>query len=843
MNFNLKKTAIYQAIKWEKFFSVVRICKILAWFLCWVALAGFVFNYFHIIKSALNEKMLLFLLSMFFALALLFTNAHLFFEKKLKNPRLKFSLNQALNHPDEFNWAGFLDFASAKAYLKGLKKAKKSPQGSLKSFILLSILQSHSLDIYFVFQRGEIKLKEFIKAILQQTQIIEENASNNLEKIIIQAAKNAQEHTREKITCGDLLVAFAFADNFTENFLIEKDTRKEDIQSLVQWYYKIKQKQKKLSEWWSYENLLTKGSLGKDFSAGYAITLQRFSEDLTEKISRNILREVIGHQEEVKQIERVLEREEVKNVLLVGEPGTGRSSIVEALTQKAFLGKSLPAINYKRFIKFDVSALVNQAQSAEEAEFLLEKCFSEAVKARNIILVINDFHNYVSPNPQPGMMNISGIMSRYLALNSFQVIAITTFEGFHNTIEPNSAFSNFFEKVQVQEISEQETLLLLEQYVPFFEHKYQKEISFRALKEILKLSSRYFAQTPFPQKAIRLLDEAMVYLRMYTKDKVLRDYHIQKIVTQKTKIPIEALGQQEKRLLLNLEELIHNRLINQEEAVYEMASALRRARAQVNIRTGPIGSFLFLGPTGVGKTEAAKTLSEIYFGSEQNMIRFDMSEFQTTEDIKRLIGTTKETGLLTNAVKEKPFCLLLLDELEKAHFNILNLFLQILDEGWVTDGLGRKVDFKNTIIIATSNAAAEIIMEDIKLGRTLAQTKEHVFNFIFQQRLLKPEFINRFDGVILFKPLGKQELLQIAGLMLSKLAKNLLDKGVKFEITSELKQKIVELSYSPSFGAREMRRVIQDKVENSLAKALLLGELKRGNMVCVNVEDFSLKIK
>ena len=224
------------------------------------------------------------------------------------------------------------------------------------------------------------------------------------------------------------------------------------------------------------------------------------------------------------------------------------------------------------------------------------------------------------------------------------------------------------------------------------------------------------------------------------------------------------------------------------------------------------------------------------------MIRFDMSEFQAIEDIKRLIGTSKENGLLTTKIKEKPFCLLLLDELEKAHPNILTLFLQVLDEGWLTDGLGRKVDFKNTIIIATSNVASEVIMEDVKMGEALEKTKARVFNYVFEKRLLKPEFVNRFDAVVLFKPLGKPELLQIAGLMLNKLSKSLLDKGIKFEATSELKEKIVELSYTPAFGAREMKRIMQGKVENSLAKALLLGDLKRGTRVVISPLDFSLKI-
>lgn len=746
-----------------------------------------------------------------------------FFDKKIKNPKLKYSLKQGLQNPKDFKLTGFLDYRAGKIF----KKSKS------KDTLLILLAKSKSRDIIFVFQRSGLDQKKLQKFCQDELLKIKEEKEIGREQIIIEAGKVALAGGREKITQGDLLASFAAFDPVLEKFLIENDFKKDDIKNLNDWFYKEKNRREKLSCWWDYTNLLTRGSVGRDFAAGYTITLDRFSFDWKDKIGKNIFREIVGHEEEIRQVERILEKEQNKNVLLVGEPGVGRGSIVEAMAQRAFLGISAPSVNHKRILQFDIAALKAQAQSQEETEMLLEKCFLEVIKAKNVILVINDFHNYVS---------IAGIMARYLALPSFQIIAITTYDGFHSFIEKNSAFSNLFEKVNVEEISEQDTLVLMEQFAPFFEIKHKKYISFKALKEILKLSSRYMAQKPFPEKAIRLLDESMVYLKMYTKDNVLKPSHIRKVVSEKTKIPLETLESKEKQILLNLEDLIHNRLINQTEAVSEVAGALRRARSEVNLKSGPIGSFLFLGPTGVGKTETAKALAEIYFGNEQNMLRFDMSEFQAIEDIKRLIGTSQENGLLTTRIKEKPFCLLLLDELEKAHPNVLNLFLQVLDEGWLTDGLGRRTDFKNTIIIATSNVASEIIMEDVKQGNALDKIKERVFNYAFSQHLLKPEFVNRFDNVVLFKPLGKPELLQIAGLMFNKLAKSLLDKGVKLEISKDLKEKIVELSYNPAFGAREMKRIMQDKVENNLAKALLLGELNRGKIVSVNPEDFSLKI-
>jgi len=347
---------------------------------------------------------------------------------------------------------------------------------------------------------------------------------------------------------------------------------------------------------------------------------------------------------------------------------------------------------------------------------------------------------------------------------------------------------------------------------------------------------------PFPEKAMDVLDEVAIYVAQNVKEKIVLPRHVATIVKEKTQIPVGEIETKEKEILLNLEDLIHQRIINQEIAVKEIATALQRARAQISIRKGPMGGFLFLGPTGVGKTETAKALAEIYFGGENKMIRLDMSEFQAIEDIPRLLGAPGQEGLLTTPVRENPFSLLLLDEFEKAHPNILNLFLQVLDEGHLTDGQGRKVDFKNTIIIATSNAGYQIILEALKENLEWQEVKEKLLDFIFQEGIFRPELINRFDGVIVFKPLSKEDLLNIAELLLQKLKKNLSDKGIEFLITPELKEKIVELSYDPKFGAREMRRAIQDKVENVLAKAMLSGKIKRGGLIKIDPNNFELKL-
>jgi ATP-dependent Clp protease ATP-binding subunit ClpA len=316
--------------------------------------------------------------------------------------------------------------------------------------------------------------------------------------------------------------------------------------------------------------------------------------------------------------------------------------------------------------------------------------------------------------------------------------------------------------------------------------------------------------------------------------------HVAKVVRDKTKIPVGEIEIKERTILLNLEKSIHQRIIDQEEAVKEVSTALRRARAEVTVRKGPMGVFLFLGPTGVGKTETAKALAEIYFGAEERMIRLDMSEFQNVADIPRFIGAPGQEGLLTTPVRENPFSLILLDELEKAHPNILNLFLQVFDEGHLTDGSNRKVDFKNAVIIATSNAGYQVILQALKQNMEWSKVKEIILDYLFAEGLFRPEFINRFDAVVIFKPLSKENLLDIAELLLQKLRKTLKEKAIDFVITKELEEKIVELGYDPKFGAREMRRVIQDKVENVLAKAILSGELTRGSKAQIDPETFQL---
>ena len=564
--------------------------------------------------------------------------------------------------------------------------------------------------------------------------------------------------------------------------------------------------------------------------------LDKFSINWTDYFKRNGFPDIIGHKKQIEETERVLAKSNINNVLLVGDPGVGRVCIIRALAKKMFYGTSLANLNYKRVIELDIPFLIANVDNNEELENILDHIFREVVNSGNTVLFINDIHNFLLGESKPGKVDISGVLANYLPLASFPIIGITDYTGYRN-INNNSSVGSFFEKIDVFELSPADTIIFLQRQSINMEFKYRKIISYQAIKEIVACSERYIPEEPFPKKALDLLDEAMMYISQ-TNEKTLLPEHIRKIVSRKMNIPIGVMDTQEKDILMNLESLIHKRLINQESAVKEISSALRRSRSDISSYDKPIGSFLFIGPTGVGKTETAKALAEVYFKNVRNMIRIDMSEFQTLGDIERLIGSSSREGILTSQVKQKPFSLVLLDELEKAHSDVLNVFLQILDEGSVTDGLGQKVDFKNCIIIATSNAGSNLILEkDNMSGESL---KLELLNYFFKESIFKPEFINRFSSVILFEPLSKEHLLDIAQLILNRIKNNLEEKGIEFEITEELKKEIVNIGYNPVFGAREIKRVIQDKVENTLADGLISGTIKKGSTVKIVGSNFEL---
>jgi ATP-dependent Clp protease ATP-binding subunit ClpC len=845
--FNLKKSEIYKAVVIERniFFRFRNVCGKLFLFLFVASFSFFIYSFFFEAFSWVLTRKLLGFSVLFLTLSII-SSIKSSFLNSLRTPKSKTTIAQILLEPAKYNLAEFLGFETVKAVFNSMKFIKSKKLSKINSSLLFYYLLNDNPSLNFVFSRALLNIKEIKNILLKTIKTIEkgkfkQDYSEDFRTSILNALEIAQSKNHQRIELGDIISSLAKNNLVFQEILINANLKSEDIDDLINWLERIEKDMAERKKFWEWKNLLRQGSLAKEWAVGYTVNLDKFSIDLSVIARMGGFAEMVGHVQEIKAMERILAKEKQNNVLLVGEQGSGRKSIIEDFAKKSVFGETLEEINYKRLIELDLASLLTHVQNSQQAGETLNLMLNEAVSAGNVVLVINDFHNFVGGIDRPGALDISSILAPYLKLPQFQIIAVTSFKGLHKYIEPNPSILSFFEKVEVKEITSQESLMVLENLVPRKEIKYKQFISYPALRDIIKFSDKYLADAPFPEKAIDLLDDVVSYASQI-KEKIILPKHVAAIVSERTEIPVGDIEMKEKEKLLNLEALIHKRIINQEIAVKEVSEALRRARTEVSIRKGPMGAFLFLGPTGVGKTETAKALTETYFGSEKKMIRLDMSEFQEVSDIPRLIGSQGEEGLLTTKVIEDPFSLILLDEIEKAHPNILNLFLQILDEGHVTDGVGKKVNFKNTIIIATSNAGFLIILDALKEKKKMEDVREDLLNYLFKEKIFRPEFINRFDAVVLFKALSKENLLDISGLLLNKLKRNLAKKNIEFIITDELKKRIVELSYDPKFGARKMNRVIQDKVGNVFAKALLANEIKRGDRVEIEPRGFKLII-
>ena len=850
-NFKLENTEIFKAVKRGKF-PLFRFARIIKNIFLILFIISFLFAGFSLGHSVTRTLVL------FLSLYLVFWNINLFANLKIKKPVIALNISDAVSNPGNYNLAEFLSFDAAKIVLDSITFCEKR-RITINSTSLFYSAVKFSKDINLIcFRLGlnpkklQSDLKNYLEKIPKKD-TAGKFFSDDFQKTITGALKISANRSHTSIGEKEILTALAKQDEFFKKTLIDFDLKSEDVDNLTLWLDSAEDLMEKNRKFWTYENLLRKGSFGKNFSSGYTITLDKFSIDWKKIVSKWKFREIIGHKKEIEQTEVILAKSELANVLIVGEPGTGRKSIIEALAQKCYLGTSLPQLNNKRVVELDAVLLAAQIPDFERLEAALDQIFAEAAMSSNVILVIDDLENFVGQKTQKaGAFDLSGVLSKYLPIPSFQFIGITSYEGLHKDIERNPSFANFFQKVEVSEVTEQETINILQSSALELEYAHKVLVLYPSIREIVNLTARYMPSLPFPKKALEVLDESVVYAQKL-REKIVLPHHIAEIVSKKTDIPVGKMEVKEKEVLLNLENLIHQRIVNQEEAVSEISIAMRRARMGIASKTRPMGTFLFMGPTGVGKTETAKALAQIYFGSEKKMIRLDMSEFQLISDIPRLIGSASPVemqGLLTTPVRETPFSLILLDEIEKAHPNILNLFLQVLDEGRITDGQGRKVVFTNTIIICTSNAGADMIFKQVSAQGGPASggeannmlEKDKLLGALFEKNIFRPEFVNRFDATVIFNPLTKDNLLKIAQLTLQGLQKNLKEKEIDFEITESLKEKIVELSYKPEFGAREMRRVIQDKVENAVAQALLSDKIKKGDKIEINSENFEVVI-
>lgn len=649
---------------------------------------------------------------------------------------------------------------------------------------------------------------------------------------------------------------------------------------------------------------------GRNEGATLTPTLDQYSRDLTAMARAGRLDPVIGREKETERVIQILCRRGKNNPCLIGEPGVGKTAIVEGIAQSLVNGNVPDIVADKRLVSLDMSGLVAKSKYRGEFEDRIKKVINEVETAGNVLLFIDELHTIIGAGGAEGALDASNILKPALARGDVQVIGATTIEEYRKYIEKDAALERRFQPVQVEEPTEEESIEILKGLRKLYEKHHHVQITDEGVEASVRLSARYVNDRFLPDKAIDLMDEAAAKARlgmMHGSDEMMqlnREIHqteldmehalqegdIEKARTWKetrenlqasreklekknrrvsknkvpvvgeneiadvvagwTKIPVSRLTESEASRLQKLEETLHKRVIGQEEAVSAVSKAVRRGRVGLKDPKRPIGSFLFLGPTGVGKTEVSKALAEAVFGNEESMIRVDMSEYMEKHSVSKMIGSPpgyvghEDGGQLSEKVRRNPFSVILFDEIEKAHPDVFNILLQVLDDGHITDSQGRKVDFKNTIIIMTSNAGAQSIIEPKKLGfgakEDEKQDHERMKASVMEEvkRIFKPEFLNRIDETIVFRALNKDDMKKIIGIMVRDLQKRCKEQlQIDLVVREAAKEYIVEKAYDRKYGARPLRRKLQDEVEDRLADALIRGEIHTGDRVIVTTKN------
>lgn len=644
-------------------------------------------------------------------------------------------------------------------------------------------------------------------------------------------------------------------------------------------------------------------------------TLDQYSRDLTEMAENGELDPVIGRDKQMLRVIQILCRRGKNNPCLIGEPGVGKTAIVEGLAQSIVNGTVPELIAGKRLVSLDMSGLVAKSKYRGEFEERIKKVINEVIADGNVILFIDELHTIIGAGGAEGALDASNILKPALARGQLQVIGATTIEEYRKYVEKDAALERRFQPVTVEEPSEEEAIEILNGLKSLYEKHHHVTITQEAVTAAVKLSVRYINDRFLPDKAIDLMDEAAAKLRLdnfdasndmnrlrnekqllqdefeealseddidkarliktqiedaktrldkaYKKNirnrnrkkHVLGENEIARVVSGWTKIPVTRLTENEAEKLSKLENTLHKRVIGQEEAVSAVAKAVKRGRVGLKDPARPIGSFLFLGPTGVGKTEVAKALAEAVFGNEDAMIRVDMSEYMEKHSVSKMIGSPpgyvghEDGGQLSEKVRRNPFSVILFDEIEKAHPDVFNILLQVLDDGRITDSQGRTVDFKNTIIIMTSNAGASSIIEPKRLGfgdmSDEKQDHELMKNNVMEEvrRIFKPEFLNRIDETIVFRTLNKDDMKKITALLMKELVKRAEDQlDIELTVRDSARTYIVEKAYDKKYGARPLKRKIQDEIENRLAEDIINGRIKRGDKVIVSTKNKQISL-
>ncbi len=685
--------------------------------------------------------------------------------------------------------------------------------------------------IQLVLDKAELTDDQFAKELLDSPKV---NPSQIAEK----AYQFAKEHKTRYVEVEHLFLSVLSLIPKIEVFLAKYNSKVEIVENTVQWVVSQREGLAKVFIWQEdYEMPKLRGA-GRGMTGRVTPNLDSVSEDFTKMVQKGVIKSTVWRDKEIGEMAALLGSSRV-NVLIVGPPGCGKTSIVKGIAHHVTYGTEHKSLKFKRIVSLAPGALIAGAKTSGGVADKFKKVMDEVGGSGDIILFIDEIQNLLTADTgstDASVSNAFSILGPYLSAGRIQFIGAVTTQNYRKYIEPNGAFARLFKKYELPQASKQDTLRILKEVAVGIEKKYQVTVTYPALEKTVELSEKLIHERVLPDKAIDVLDRTAA--TSTKSDKRLTSHNVAQEISQMTHVPVTQVTADESQKLLNIETDMRKMVIGQNEAINQIGAALKRARAGMRDEKKPISSFLFVGTTGVGKTETAKTLARIYFGSEDTMIRLDMSEYQHENSIQKLIGTSdgKTKGILTEAVRTKPFALILLDEIEKSHSSVLLTFLQVLDDGRLTDSTGRVIDFTNTIIIATSNVGTRVIQEVEQRNGNFEEMQTATMKEV--RNHFAPEFLNRFNGIIVFRPLTEGNVTKITDLMLDRVRKRADQKGVKVGFKPELIQELAKRGYTPEWGARPLARTIENTVGSHLAVKLLDGSIKMGDEVVLGMEIF-----
>lgn len=717
-------------------------------------------------------------------------------------------------------------------YLSVLPTSGQDLAGQLSSDVLARLKPGLELQPQALWQAlsDHWQAGFFANRLLISSKTIEQQLSSNpadLHLVFAKAQQLAQNNQSGQIELGFVVAGLLTTSQPMQSLLQQLKFQPQDIDSLADWLGRnlAQMRTKKRSY----------GGIARDWAFGFTPLLNRFGTNITQAITNHGVDFTwLINSPAVTAMDAAFNNRAAA-IALIGPEGIGKTTSAYALAQKLIEGDAGSSLAYHELVSISATDIASNARGEGSLEQIMIRLANEAMQAGHIVLFFDNAQMFLGGGP--GTFDATQILVSIIEARSAPIILAITPEDYQRLKAQNQSLANLITPVIVQEMDEASVMHVLEDYSVNLEQQNQVFVSYEALHEAYRLSGRYEQEEAYPGKAVKLLKQAVPH----SSDSVVTAASVQQAVEQTRGVKVGTAVAAEADTLLNLEAKIHERMINQVHAVKVVSNALRRARAGVANPKRPIGSFLFLGPTGVGKTELAKAIAATYFGNVANMVRLDMSEYQQPEDVNRLLSNgAQESGSLIMAVRSQPFSVVLLDEIEKAHPNVLNLLLQMFDEGQLTDTAGKAVSFKDCIIIVTSNAGAQTIRERVQQGQSLDSFQEEFTNELINSGQFKPELLNRFDEIVLFGPLKPEELGQVVALMITEINQTLANQNISVELTQAAINRIVEVGYDPRLGARPMRRTLQKAVEDTVAQKILRNEIQAGSHVVLDVPDLSI---